>query len=133
MSPPPPLCTATFDESVARGLDFILDEADKSDIKLIIAATSLWLPSGVPQFEKWCGSDSSNFRPFPATDLRTEATLNASERLQTPFQWYTGKTCQDQFQSFLTTLATRKNTINGRVYKDDPVIFVSGGAAAQPG
>lgn len=71
--------------------------------------------------------------PRHATDLRTEAKLNESERIQTPYLWLTDPTCQGQFKSFLTTLVTRKNTINGRVYKDDPVILVREGGGEMGG
>ena len=53
--------------------------------------------NGVPQFERWCGTDSTDVQPDPSIDLRPPgAPLNASERLQTPYAWLTSDACRQQ-------------------------------------
>ncbi|KAL6766264.1 hypothetical protein ACKKBG_A35330 [Auxenochlorella protothecoides x Auxenochlorella symbiontica] len=112
-----------YDEQIFQGFDFVLDEAAKYNIKLTPILLNLWIDDGVPLFEKFCGSDSSNYRPTPSIDLRIETTLNASERLQTPYKWYTDPDCRQYVKDFITKVVTRVNTINGIAYKDDPTIF----------
>jgi hypothetical protein len=69
---------------VARGLDFILAEAGKYGIKLTPVLINSWKQNnGVPQFEQWCGTAGSSVKPRPDIDVRPEAVLNATERLQT--------------------------------------------------
>lgn len=76
-----------------------------------------------PQFEKFCGSDKSNYKPNPAIDLREGNTLNETERIQTPYKWYTDSGCRQYVKNFITKVVNRKNTINGRLYREDPTIF----------
>lgn len=59
------------------------------------------------QFESFCGSDSSNFKPDPSIDPRTESTLNKTERLQTPYTWYTSSNCRQYVKDFITTIVSR--------------------------
>jgi hypothetical protein len=82
---------------VARGLDFILAEAGKYGIKLTPVLINSWKQNnGVPQFEQWCGTAGSSVKPRPDIDVRPEAVLNATERLQTPFEWYNSSKCRQQ-------------------------------------
>lgn len=59
------------------------------------------------QFESFCGSDKSNFKPDPSIDPRTESYLNTTERLQTPYTWYTSSDCRQYVKDFITTIVSR--------------------------
>ncbi|PRW59651.1 nitrilase 2 isoform A [Chlorella sorokiniana] len=88
-----------YNEAALRGLDYLLDEARKAGIKLILAFTSNWTPTGgVPEYLKWCGS----------TDQ---------------VDFFTKPECVDIYQGFVKTILNRVNTINGRTYKNDPTIM----------
>ena len=123
-----------------------------------------------PRPRRRCGTAGSNVKPRPDIDIRTESYLNASERLQTPYEWLTSPKCRDQvrlflllssfwfpagrqrhaaavchtltclyshllpalprpapcppqFKAYMTSIVTRRNTITGTLYRDDPVIM----------
>ncbi|GAB4814281.1 hypothetical protein N2152v2_001327 [Parachlorella kessleri] len=112
-----------FNEYAFQGLDFVLDAADKAGIKLILVPSNLWKPNGgVPQFEQWCGTSNISYTPVSDIDLRTWQ-MNVTDRLQTPIWWYNSTTCRQQYKDYLAGLVNRRNSINGRLYRDDPTIF----------
>ena len=106
-----------------QGFDYVLAEAAKFNIRLTPVLLNLWNDDGVPLFEKFCGSDSTNVKPAPAIDLREGSTLNETERIQTPYVWYTSADCRGYVKDFITKVVTRKNSITGVAYRDDPTIF----------
>lgn len=88
-----------YSEAAFKGLDYILDEASKNNIRLILAMTSNWTPvGGLPQYLEWAGK----------TD---------------PVDFYTDPEIKQMYKDFVKTLLTRVNTINGRTYLDDPTIM----------
>jgi mannan endo-1,4-beta-mannosidase len=88
-----------YNEAVFRGVDFLLDEARKAGIKLVLAMTSNWTPiGGIPQYLRWAG----------ATDQ---------------VDFYTDPQIKDWFKDFMDTIVSRVNSINGRIYRDDPTIM----------
>ncbi|GAB4814282.1 hypothetical protein N2152v2_001328 [Parachlorella kessleri] len=99
-----------FNEKAFQGLDYILSEASKAGIRLILVPLNLWKTNnGVPQFEKWCGTDKLN-------------TIGG-ERLQAPYDWFVMPQCRQVYKDYLASIVNRRNSINGLLYKDDPTIF----------
>lgn len=87
-----------YNEGMLRGLDFLLDEARKRGLKLILSFTSNWTPTGgVDEYANMTGTQHNDFFSNPAT--------------------------MALYQDYLKTIVTRTNTINGRAYKDDPTIM----------
>lgn len=81
-------------------LDFLLAEARKRNMRLIIAFLDFWAYSGgAQQMRSWYGSDDKN--GFFFFDPRTKS----------------------DYKEWVTTILTRRNTITGIPYKDDPVVF----------
>ncbi|KAI3433786.1 hypothetical protein D9Q98_003591 [Chlorella vulgaris] len=75
-----------FDESVALTLDWLFAEAANYGIKLTPVFMNTWKKAnGIPQFEQWCGTASSNAQPRPDIDPRSSLDIN--NRLQTPYDW----------------------------------------------
>ncbi|PSC76452.1 nitrilase 2 [Micractinium conductrix] len=88
-----------FSEPALRGLDLLLDEARKAGIRLILAFTSNWTPTGgIPEYLKWAGTDQQ-------VDFYTRDDIKG---------WYRG---------WVEAVVNRVNTINGRTYKDDPTVL----------
>ena len=68
-------------------------------------------------WEAWCGTDKLSRKPNPAIDVRPELVLNATEREQTPVDWFESNVCKQQYADYLSILANRKNSINGKLYR----------------
>ncbi|GAB4816952.1 hypothetical protein N2152v2_003998 [Parachlorella kessleri] len=88
-----------YNEAVFRGLDYALDEARKRGLRVLLSLTDNWqLTGGADQFVTW-------------------AKGNAHE------DFFSDPTAKQLYKDHVKALLTRVNTINGRVYKDDPTIF----------
>lgn len=81
-------------------LDFLLDEARKRNLKLIVAFLDFWAyTGGAQQMRAWYGSDNQN--TFFFSDPRTK----------------------QNYKDWIAHVLGRVNGINGIRYKDDPTIF----------
>ncbi len=81
-------------------LDFLVNEAGKRNLKLIIAFLDFWdYAGGAQQMRAWYGSSDKN-----------------------TFFFHDERTKQD-YRNLLRSILLRVNTLNGITYKDDPAIF----------
>lgn len=88
-----------YNEATFQGLDYMIDQARVHGVKLILAFTSNWTPTGgIPEYVKWAGL--------------TENTA-----------FFTSPEVKNMYKEFVTAIVNRVNTINGRVYRDDPTIM----------
>ncbi|URE04009.1 Cellulase (glycosyl hydrolase family 5) [Musa troglodytarum] len=94
-----------FDERVFKALDWVIEEAKRHGIRLLLSlANNLEAYGGKTQYVKWAweegiGLSSSNDSFFFDPSIRS------------------------YFKTYLKTILTRKNHLNGIRYKDDPTIF----------
>ncbi|BDA49901.1 Mannan endo-1,4-beta-mannosidase 1 [Coccomyxa sp. Obi] len=88
-----------YNEQVFKSVDFILDQMSQNGIRVIVALIDYWKDTdGVQQYATWCaGGDKDSF--------------------------YTNSYCQQLYKNHISTMVNRRNTYNGRIYKDDPTIF----------
>jgi mannan endo-1,4-beta-mannosidase len=81
-------------------LDFVVAEAQKRNLKLLIAFLDFWdYAGGAQQMRAWYGSDDTN--TFFFSDPK----------------------CREDYRTVVSYVLTRRNTITGTVYQDDPAIF----------
>jgi len=84
-----------YDEEIFEGLDWIIAEAGKRGLKLVFAFADNWYDvGGVPQYAQWSGT--GDFFSDEAMQL---------------------------YKDNMQAIATRKNSITGVAYKDDPTIM----------
>ncbi|VVA89711.1 unnamed protein product [Arabis nemorensis] len=89
----------SYSEDVFKGLDFVVYEAGRFKIKLIISLVNNYEDYGGRQkYVEWAG-------------------------LNEPDEFYTNSAVKQFYKNHVKTVLTRKNTITGRSYKDDPTIF----------
>lgn len=88
-----------FDESVFKGLDYVLYKADLCNIRLVLPLVNYWdAYGGMKQYVAWAGH--TNVEDF-----------------------YTDADCRTYFKNYISAVLNRVNTYNGRVYKNDPTVF----------
>ncbi len=95
-----------LNEGVMKGIDFVVDQARLHGLKVILVLTDYFADraGGPVQYMDLAGSS------LLPTDLKKA-------------QFYVNPTARDIFAQYIAALATRVNTYNGRVYRDDPAIF----------
>ena len=113
-----PLQTAPgkFDESIAVGLDYLLAELDKRDMKAVLHFTNTWEWSGgLSQYLQWNG--------YPATPMPKDPNFDWSKFQQYVAQFFTCAPCQQQVATYIRYVLARTNTITKKPYVRDPAIM----------
>uniref|UniRef100_A0A0D9XNF9 mannan endo-1,4-beta-mannosidase n=1 Tax=Leersia perrieri TaxID=77586 RepID=A0A0D9XNF9_9ORYZ len=100
------LLTAPFhyDEVVFQALDFVVSEARRHNMRLILSLCNNWEDyGGKAQYVRW-GKDDG-------LDLTSED------------DFFTDPTIKSYYKAFVEAVVTRINTITNEAYKDDPTIL----------
>ncbi|KAL5068964.1 hypothetical protein RYX36_019851 [Vicia faba] len=93
-----------YDQNVFKGLDFVISEARKFGVKLILGFVNNWKAlGGKSKYVQWARE-------------RGENVTNEDD-------FFTHPVVKQYYKNHIKTVLTRKNTINGLLYKDDPTIF----------
>lgn len=80
-------------------LDYALAKAAEAGVKVILVLTNNWHDfGGIDQYVAWFGRSKHH-------------------------EFYTAPEIKDAYKDWVHSLVTRKNTVNGRLYRDDPTIF----------
>jgi mannan endo-1,4-beta-mannosidase len=104
-----------FDERLMEGLDFLLDELNKRDMKVVFFLSNNWEWSGgFMQYLNWGGI-------MPDSILKRPLTWD--ENRDWVKQFYSCTPCVDLYEKQIHKIVGRTNSITGIPYKDDPAIF----------
>jgi mannan endo-1,4-beta-mannosidase len=106
-----------LDISVLNGLDFVLDEMGKRNMKAVLCLNNFWEWSGgFGQYLVWAREATSIPYPPPLNgDFDTYQNFVS--------RFYGSAQSQVLYKDFIKQLMSHKNYINGKVYKLDPVIM----------
>jgi mannan endo-1,4-beta-mannosidase len=89
-----------YQEHVFVGLDDVLEKARQNGLKVILTLVNNWDDyGGMNQYVEWSATASSHD------------------------DFYTDPDCRQWYKDYIASVLTRTNTLNGRVYMDDPTIF----------
>jgi mannan endo-1,4-beta-mannosidase len=104
-----------IDETLWQGLDFLLAEMAKRDMKAVLYLNNFWQWSGgMSQYLAWI-----NGKPVVDPDV----TGDWNEFTDNSAAFYREPKAQAAFRFAVKQLITRKNSVNGRVYSADPTIM----------
>jgi len=104
-----------LDETLWQGLDFLLAEMAKRDMKAVLYLNNFWQWSGgMSQYLAW-------FNGKPVVD--PDVTGNWNEFMDNSAAFYREPKAQTAFRFAVKQLITRKNSVNGRAYNVDPTIM----------
>lgn len=105
-----------YNVDVLKGLDFFLDEMRKRDMVAVIYLNNYWVWSGgMAQYVAWC-EDETMPNPFlKEYDWHTFMLYSG--------QFYEHQEANQAYRKYIKMLINRENTVNGRLYKNDPTIM----------
>jgi mannan endo-1,4-beta-mannosidase len=112
----PTLQTApgVYNDTIFDGLDFLLAEMGKRNMKAVLYFTNSWEWSGgYGQYLNWAGKGKN---PIPAID----GWPAYMEYVQ---QYASCEECHEMLKNHITKVITRTNSYTGKKYADDPTIF----------
>tara|TARA_R110001583_G_scaffold105217_1_gene252701 strand:- start:161 stop:1447 length:1287 start_codon:yes stop_codon:yes gene_type:complete len=114
----PALQTApgVYNEDLWKGLDFLLSEMKKRDMKAVMVLGNFWTWSGgFTQYLKWSGAGEI---PFPQ-----DAGNSWEDFTDYSKQFYFNEQAQNMMYNHIKKVLNRKNSITGKIYKKDPTIM----------
>jgi len=104
-----------YDEALLQGLDFFLAELAKRDMKAVVYLNNFWQWSGgMSQYVSW-------FTDEPTVDPDVSGDWNGF--MDNSARFYGIDAAQAAFRDVIKTLITRKNTVTGIAYNEDPTIM----------
>ena len=104
-----------FDAEVLNGLDILLDEMGKRQMKAVVFFSNNWEWSGgFLQYLHWNGL-------IDETTLRRKLTWDEQRDYVSKF--YTCTPCKEDYQKQVAYVLNRTNKVNGRKYIDEPAIM----------
>ncbi|MCM3906311.1 MAG: cellulase family glycosylhydrolase [Pyrinomonadaceae bacterium] len=102
-----------WNEEAFVHLDKVIVEAQRHNIRVQICLTNWWRDTGgVAQYLRWAGINDADDDSFPFGVNPERAML-----------FYTNETTRRLYREHLEKLATRRNSVTGTLYRDDPTIF----------
>jgi mannan endo-1,4-beta-mannosidase len=106
---------ARVDETLWQGLDYLLEQMARRDMKAVLYVNNFWQWSGgMAQYMAW-------FDGKPVLDPDVTGDWNGF--MDNSAAFYRSRAAQDAFRQVVRQLVTRKNSVNGRAYHDDPTIM----------
>ena len=104
-----------INEDLLVGLDHLLSEMNKRDMKAVLYLTNFWQWSGgMTQYNAWAEKTVTQ-DPDVSKDWERYIADSAS--------FYSSSKANSLYRSYIENLVNRENTITGVAYKDDPTIM----------
>jgi mannan endo-1,4-beta-mannosidase len=104
-----------YNESLLQGMDFLLAEMAKRQMTAVIYLNNFWQWSGgMSQYMAWV-ENSQVFDP--------DATGRWDDFMQNSARFYSSPAAQTIYQSYITSLLKRTNTVTGKAYSCDSTIM----------
>ena len=102
-----------WNESAFVELDRTLAEAARNNLRVQLCLTNWWRDTGgITQYLRWAGVKNADDDRYPF-GVNTERAM----------LFYTNETTRQLYRQHLERIATRRNTVTGVFYRDDPTIF----------
>ena len=107
------LAPGQWNEEAFVHLDRVIAEARKNNILVQLCLTNWWRDTGgVTQYLRWVGINDAADDSYPFGINNERAML-----------FYTNPETRRLYKEHLEKLASRRNTVTGVIYRDDPTIF----------
>ncbi len=108
-----------YDEVLLRGLDFCLAEMAKRDMKAVLFLSNYWQWSGsFAQYVRWITGEN-----IPDPDRPVMAKGDWHAFMQFSAKFYQTAAAIELYRDYVSQLIRRKNSVNGKIYRDDPTIM----------
>jgi mannan endo-1,4-beta-mannosidase len=104
-----------YDENLLVGLDFLMAEAAKRDMTVVLYLNNFWQWSGgMTQYLNW-------FEGTPALD--PNVTKDYDDYMKKNARFYVNAAAQKEYRNVIQKIVKRVNTITGKPYSDDPILM----------
>ncbi|KAI9287828.1 glycoside hydrolase superfamily [Umbelopsis sp. AD052] len=119
-----------YNQHILDGLDYLLDALDKHSMTAVVTLNNYWHWSGgFAQYVSWADNDSDI--PYPPSwipdPVNNYSSGSYDEFYDYAYRFYDDDTISSKtnqlFRNHINAIMMRRNTINGKLYNEDPVIM----------
>lgn len=104
------------DEDLLQGLDFLLAEMAARDMRAVLYLTNFWdWSGGMAAYNDWAGGGAPVVPPSAGQSWSAYVTYAAT--------FYANAQANALYRAQIARIVGRTNTVNGRIYRDDPAIM----------
>jgi len=108
-----------WDEELLQGLDFCLAEMARRDFRAVLFVSNYWQWSGsFAQYVRWITGET-----IPDPDRPVMARGDWHAFMEFSARFYHTPAAVQLYHDYLRQLIHRRNTVNGRSYREDPTIM----------
>ena len=108
-----------WDENLLRGLDLCLAEMARRNMRAVLFLSNYWQWSGsFAQYVRWVTGET-----IPDPDKPVMARGDWHAFMEFSARFYQTPDAVELYRGYVTKLIHRRNTVNGRIYRDDPTIM----------
>lgn len=105
-----------FDEKIMYGLDYLLNELGKRNMKAVLHFTNTWdWSGGLGQYLQWNGYGQQPHSKYGGYSWESEGHFTS--------QFYSCQQCMDELDTYIKYVLKRTNSINGKKYVNDPAVM----------
>ena len=105
-----------FNREIAYGLDYLLNELNRRNMKAVLHFTNTWdWSGGLGQYLEWNGYGTQPRSKYGGY------TWNENQHYTS--QFYTCQQCMDELDTYIKYVLYRTNSISGKEYINDPAIM----------
>src|SRR5713226_9272618 len=102
-----------WNEAEFAFLDLVLEQAARNGLRVQLCLGNWWRDTGgVTQYLRWAGVSGADDDKSPFGINNEKAML-----------FYTNETARRLYRAHVEKIATRRNSVTGAMYRDDPTIF----------
>ncbi|CAD7699737.1 unnamed protein product [Ostreobium quekettii] len=119
-----------YNEQAFQALDFVIAEARRSGIKLLLSLVDNWkYYNGVDQYVDWSTTAEPRTQARPSHDWGDPDPKRGQDAAQELYElrrhalFFNDTSCRNLYKNHVYAVVNRRNTFTGRLYKDDPTIM----------
>lgn len=117
LSPPFQYKDGRYNETLFQGLDFLLDEMRKRDMKAVLFLNNYWdWTGGMAMYVSWAEG-------LQVQDPTSNPDLGWDDYIGFSGRFYGSQKAQDIYRNYIKTILNRTNSYSKINYKDDPAIM----------
>lgn len=108
-----------YNEELLDGLDFLLSEMRKREMRAVLFLNNFWQWSGgMAQYVSWATNE-----PIPDPDLPPPANFSWDEFINFVSDFYNNENALTIYRDYITMLLNRQNKYTGIKYREEPTIM----------
>ena len=117
LTPPFQYKNGTYNEKLLQGLDFLLSEMGKRDMRAVLIMNNYWdWTGGMQEYVSW----TTGKRVFDPSSINTDTWDQA---MKNSASFYSNEKAQTLYRKYLKMLIERKNIYTKQLYKNDPTVM----------